>query len=394
MTGERTRLLVPGDEFHASLAAVRALRAGGYAPYLAIHLPGTYAGHSRAAAGVVRVPNADEQPDAFCRALAQAAADLRVAALLPGTESALVVLAERRDAFPPGLPLGVPDPAVVELATDKSRLLELAAAAGLETPPTETLGRDELRARACSLAYPAIVKPLRSKVETAEGQLRYFKATRVASPAQLRARLDAAAVPEWVVQPYLDSSLAAVGGVAWEGRLVAAVHQVSHRVWPPDVGYSSYAETVAPDAELELQLADVLVRVGWSGLFQAQFLLAGGARYLIDFNPRPYGSTALAVAAGANLPALWADLVLGREPRAAGYRPGVRYRLEHNDVRALLHAFRRGDRAGALRGLAPHRGTVHAVFSWRDPLPVLTTLAKFRELARGGEAADGGRDRR
>lgn len=388
MAAERTRLLVPGDEFHASLAAVRALRAGGYAPYLAIHLDGTYAGHSRALAGRVRVPNADEEPDAFCDALAAAARDLGAAAILPGTESALVVLARRRDRLPPEVRLGAPAPEAVALATDKARVMELAAAAGLEAPPSLSLSRAALEERAERLDYPAILKPASSKVATSETTLRYVKAKRVASPEELRRRLASVPVGQWVVQPYLDASLAAVGGVAWEGRVVASVHQVSHRIWPPEVGYSSFAETVPPDAELDARLADLLARLGWSGLFQAQFLHARTGRYLIDFNPRPYGSTALAVAAGANLPALWADLVLGRPPRPAGYRPGVRYRLEHNDVRSALRAWRDGRALDALRTLAPRRRTAHAVFAWRDPLPVLTTFAKLRDAARGAAPDD------
>jgi hypothetical protein len=101
---------------------------------------------------------------------------------------------------------------------------------------------------------------------------------------------------------------------------------------------------------------------------------------LIDFNPRAYGSLALAVRAGSNLPALWAELVLGGSPTQPHYRTGVRYRLEHNDVRALVSGFRGGDISRTLAALVPRRRTVHAVFSLRDPGPLLTTARKLLSL--------------
>src|SRR5215213_2716451 len=60
------------------------------------------------------------------------------------------------------------------------------------------------------------------------------------------------------------------------------------------------------------------------------------------------------------------------------YRVGTRLRVEEKDVRALLFMLvNDGERWRTLRGLVPHRGTSHAVFSLRDPMPSLTSLAKL-----------------
>jgi predicted ATP-grasp superfamily ATP-dependent carboligase len=377
------RLLVSGDDFHASLALVRALRAGGYLPFLADSVGGTYAGRSRAVAAVVCVPHAHDTPAAFVEALARAALDLEVDAILPGTEASLIALAQRREALP--CELGAPARQIVDLATNKARVLELAAASGLDTPPSIVATPPELAARAEQVSYPAILKPLRTRLELGNSRLAYYKACRVNAAGELRAALEGLPETAWVVQPYLDGRLSALAGVAWEGRLVAAVHQVSHRIWPPDVGYSSYAETVGADLDLESRIASLLEQIGWSGLFQAQFLGgADGRRLLIDFNPRAYGSLALALRAGANLPALWAGLVLGTPPPPMRYRPGVRYRLEHNDIRAVARTLRDGDVLGALAALLPRPRTAHAIFSLRDPGPLLTTAEKVLERRHNG----------
>ena len=171
----------------------------------------------------------------------------------------------------------------------------------------------------------------------------------------------------------ISSAMTAVGGVFWDGEIVAAVHQAAERIWPVDCGVISYATTIARDTELEDALARLLARIGWQGLFQVQFVERGAHRYLIDLNPRIYGSLALALAAGQNLTGIWADLLLGRRPTVGGYRIGVRYRAEELDFRALAKLARRGRIADVMRGLLPRPNTVHAVFSRNDPLPLLAS---------------------
>jgi predicted ATP-grasp superfamily ATP-dependent carboligase len=188
----------------------------------------------------------------------------------------------------------------------------------------------------------------------------------------------------WLVQPYLPGKLRAVSGVAWEGRLVCAVHQCADRTYPI-LGPSAYAATIPPDEELEQAVARLLELVGFSGIFQVQFI-ASDANYFIDFNPRMYGSLALAVGAGLNLPAIWADLLVGRAPQLRPYRWHVRYRSEERDARAIVAAFLRGEPRVAFGAIVPRRRTVHAVFSFRDPLPLAATVAKASRAIRRGIA--------
>src|SRR5919201_5181611 len=95
------RVLLVGDEYYASLAAVRALREGGYEPWLAVSKPRTYAERSRATAGTVLVPAPAAGPEALVGAVAASARQLGAVAVLPGMEPALLALAGRRDTFPP-----------------------------------------------------------------------------------------------------------------------------------------------------------------------------------------------------------------------------------------------------------------------------------------------------
>jgi predicted ATP-grasp superfamily ATP-dependent carboligase len=376
VTHDRVRVLLTGGEFIGGLAAVRALRAAGFEPWVAVTRSGAYASRSRAAAGTVAVPDAALDPDGFVTALAEAARSLSAAVVLPGTERGLVALAGREDAFPVGTALGTCPPEAVQKAIEKPLLEQLAASAGLQTPPSTTLSLADVNGREREVRYPAVVKPLQSELPDLDGSLRHFGARRVEGPAELRAALGILPAQGWLVQPYLVGRLWAVCGVSWRGELVCAAHQVSERIWPPGCGGSAYAITVSADAELERAVGRLLGLIGWSGLFQAQFIRKERA-FLIDLNPRIYGSLSLAVAAGLNLPAIWTDLLLGRRPEVGRYRAGVRYRAEENDVRALGSALLSGRLRFVLHGLLPRRGTVHAIVALRDPGPALTSLAKL-----------------
>jgi ATP-grasp domain-containing protein len=186
-----------------------------------------------------------------------------------------------------------------------------------------------------------------------------------------------------LVQPYVQEQMRAVGGVLWQGEMVAAVHQRYLRTWPPDCGTSSAAESVDPDTDLESKLIALLGE--YEGVFQAQ--LAGP--YLLDVNPRPYGSMPLAVASGVNLPALYCDLLRGLEVRHVRSEPGMFYRWVEADLRRLWRDVR-GGRLGvwsALRELRPRRGAAHSTESLSDPGPMLARLRFAASRGRRIEAA-------
>lgn len=359
----RGGVLLTGDEGTGTLAAVRGLRAAGYAPWLAVSLDRTYAARSRAAAGVVRVPDAKDAPLEHARAVADHARSIGVDAVLPGTEGSLRSLTGREELFG-GIPVGTSDAGSLDRATDKETLAKLAGEAGLESPPTHRILNGELPE---DISYPAIAKPVASVLADGDS-FRTYAVERVESEAELARTVGGGG--EWLVQPYLAGTLGAIGGVAWTGRIVCASHQVSPRIWPVERGISSYAVTVEPNRALEDGVAKLLELVGWSGVFGVQFIHARGRSYVIDLNPRIYGSTALAIKAGHNLPAVWADLLLGGEPAPGPYRVGVRYRVEEDDIRAIL-------KTRQWRGVLPRRDTVHGVFSLRDPLPSVESVRKL-----------------
>ena len=367
------RVLLTVDESTGPLAAARALRAGGFLPFVARAPHGGYAARSRAVAGVVDVSGPGVGAEEHAAAIAGAARRLGVSAVLPGTESSLVALIGREELF--DVPVGTAPRRGLEMATDKAGLAEVLRPHGLRTPPSSVVrAGDPLD----GVALPAIVKPVRTVSERGDGELHTLRGARVHDRAALREAVARPAGEGWLVQAIVAGRLSAVSGVAWRGRMVSALHQCSPLIWPPGNGVSALAVTVAPDAELEARIAGLLDDLQWSGIYSVQMLDDPddpGGPWVIDINPRVYGSLALAVAAGHNLPAMWARLVLGEDVTAPAYRPGVGLRVEERYVRARADEVWR-----AVRGRAPLQERppeVHnAVVAVRDPGPALDIVAR------------------
>jgi len=327
----------------SAVAAVRALAAGGFRPLVAVSGRRSSAAVSRDCAGTVLLPPPGV-PDYRQVVLHElAAGGLRP---LVTSDAALVAL---------GLPGG-------ELV-DKAFLPHRAAAAGLAMPQTRGFAdAAELREAAGSLDYPLVLKPAFNTAAAAG-------ARRVDS-AQALHEMTVGLPGPVVVQPFHDGGLTAVAGVIRDGSLLAVVHQAYVRFWPPECGVASAAVTTPPNLELEARLPRLLA--GHCGVFQVQFV----GDLLIDVNPRAYGSLPLAVAAGANLPAIaCTDPPTDRDGPVRG-RPGVRYRWLEGDVRRVLHDVRHGrlEWKRGVTAMRPRRGTAHSIESLRDPLPGLVRL--------------------
>jgi len=158
------------------------------------------------------------------------------------------------------------------------------------------------------------------------------------------------------------------------------------RIWPAEAGNACFSRSVQVPAGLAGQVQEFCAELGWQGIFQLELIQGTDSELrTIDFNPRPYGSLGLAVDAGAPLPQIWADALLGHAPDWRVARPGVRYRWEDADLRHVLWQLRNGDRRAALAAASPRRSVSHAYVSARDPLPALVRAGEL--LRRAGEKA-------
>lgn len=301
--------------------------------------------------------------DAFLEDVATAVRRGGYDLVLPGDDIEVLALSEGREAVPAVVPYA--EHAAVVRALDKVTLSEAAAGVGIATPRTTAVD-------GATFSGPVVVKARLHWNRSSVDGFRHLP-VRIARSQQ---EVDAAAAHmrerggEPFLQELVDGELMAVSAVCdAAGRLRAVSQQVTERSSLRRT--SARARTVALDDDLVERVRRLLEVLGWQGLANLQFLRRSGSEpLLIDLNPRFYGSLALAVAAGADLPRVWAELAVGRDPgELLSGRPGVRFsaldedllraRAEPAPVRAALESLRYGV------------GAAHSVGDLRDPLPAV-----------------------
>jgi ATP-grasp in the biosynthetic pathway with Ter operon len=370
----RLRVILTGGENAGTLAAGRALRVAGFEPWnLATgNVDLNLLARSRACAGSLGGPDPAVCPLGFVRALVDAAERVAAVAVMPGTESAMLALAGTEREFPDRVAVGACSVEATNRALAKDGVARIARAVGLDTPRWEIVhdgGWDG--------GFPCVVKPPRSELRTPDGFLVRHNVEYVRDSVELERALAKLPGHRGLVEEYVPGRLHAIGGVFWGGRLVCAVHHAADRIWRPRCGVMAYARTIPPDHELETRVSELLLRLGWQGVFQLQFIDDGTTRRAIDLNPRFYESMGLTIAAGTNVPAIWMQLLLGRTPDIKPYRVGVRFRNETRDPRAILDLAWHGQPAKALAAALPRRHTTHPVLTASDPHPFTVTGHKL-----------------
>ncbi|MGA2454738.1 MAG: DUF2334 domain-containing protein [Solirubrobacteraceae bacterium] len=356
-------LIVDQGLERSSVAAARALVARGWTVGAGSASP-NIASRSRAVTRWHRVENVDGDGEAFVASVNEVVAAHGYEAVFACWEAAVASLSAHRDRLQ--CPVGYGPHAGVMRAMDKEQLMLRGARAGLGTPKTARATREAL----AQLAGPIVIKPA-AQVDAP------FQAMAFEDPSAAlgRAQLIDAAGGRAIAQEQIDGSLIALSLVADASGIVSIAQQAAVHAWPKPVGVTARGITVAVDPRLRAGVERLLEDLQWQGLAQLQFVVPeDGEPRLLDFNPRYYGSIALAIRAGANHPDVWARLTTGRPVTPVTGAPGASFQWFTRDLRASLAA------PGKARELARFAYTAataaHSLWSWREPLLAPRFLAE------------------
>jgi predicted ATP-grasp superfamily ATP-dependent carboligase len=387
--GTQPAVLLTNAEERSMLAACRSLQRAGYDVGAASYTQLAPAQWSRSCRWRVRVLDPRRDTSGFVAQLRAALTRRPYATLIPGSDSALLAISREREHLSDLTELGLPAHAVVERALSRTHLTEAARKAGLTVITSiRCADLDEALTAARSLGFPVVLKSIDAAFAGAGTVSGAPKGRLVGSEAELR-REASDFHAGLLLQPVVPGEPISFAGVIAAGRLRAVAVARYLRMWPANGGSVAFAETIATTPALEQRVCALLAEIGWEGIFELE-LIRTGARDAkdfvpIDLNPRPYGSMALAAAAGAPLAAIWCDWLLHKEARADDQpvraRAGVRYRWEDGELRHLAWQLRHRHLRAALIPLRPRRGITHAHLQLDDPLPLLARVAYLSKRA-------------
>lgn len=358
---------------------------------------------------------AETKTDSLIATLREIAAALPARAVLyPCHDEAVARISRHRDALAAGYHVLLPEPATVEMLTEKTRLYEFARAHGFLVPGTHLLhDRGDAERAAEGLRFPAILKPSR-RSKTWDEKTK-SKAYRVESAAELLRTYDVVGnwAPVLLAQEWIeggDDALWSYNGY-FDGNGIPVAGFVARKLrqWPPRAGSSCLGEEARNDVVRD-EAVRLLRLAGYRGLGYVEMKRDArtGEHYLVEVNVgRPTGRSAIAEAGGVELLySMYCD-ALGLplpDAREQSYR-GVKWLDLRHDVQSALHYWRRGELTAGEWWRSIRGRKAHAVWSWSDPAPfawdlwrVVGLALSARERARrnhetpvaGGPAAHGG----
>lgn len=339
---------------------------------------------------VISIANVDSDPEAFIAAIARIVAHYGIAAILPYSDQVSAPCVRFADQLGATLPLPAYETFV--RALDKWETLMLARSVSLPAPRSISSEDPDIIRKWLAdrrIDYPIIVKP---RIRGGKGGVRLVR-----SSAELKTTLEAfcaigAEVPYFnyrmpLVQEYVRGSLHDCAVLYNRGEIRASFTKRQLRGAQPHGGPSAVAVSTN-EPKLKKLTKTLMDALGWHGPAQVEWVRdeSTGGYKLLEINPRFWGTTGLAIAAGMDFPALTVAMLRDGDvaPQFA-YRYGVTIRFavpyelcsivkrEPRKMRALLRY------ASPLDLFSPD-----VVFSWRwsDPAPHLFRLCRMAAACR------------
>jgi predicted ATP-grasp superfamily ATP-dependent carboligase len=376
---DRRRILVTDGTYKHTLGIVRQLGPT-HDVYVASPRQLSAAGVSRYAYRALRCPLPTDSPS-FVAWLDSVIAEHSIDQIIPVGALACELLSTYRKRWLPGTSVVIAAPEQMAIALDKLAVARVAQRIGVLTPRTrQPRAIQELDDAGSEVGYPLVIK---AALEGPTG------VAYVSAPEQLRPTYEAYLQRyRWKSEalPFLQQRIIGPGfgvfATYQNGRCRRVLAHRRIREFPISGGASTCAELYDDPALLELgrRLLDALA---WHGVAMVEFKLdaAQQAYYLLEVNPKFWGSLDLALAAGADFPG---DLVTIGDGRILQDAPPATSRLRYcwplsADLRYLV------ERPQAWRSVLADwvSPRVRTNVSWSDPLPNLVELAQtVRSLMR------------
>lgn len=374
------RALVLDGHVKSALATVRSLGKRGVPVTAGAERKTAMALWSRYASNTFVYRSPVQDPAGFLDDVeAQAKRESEPPTVFSMSDATMLLLSRNRDRFAGLIRFVAPSAESVEIAADKLKTRDLAVSLEIPTVPDATYTK-----------FPVVVKPRHSTSWV--GQSGVSKSVTFAftqSEAEVVAgRLEHETGESPLIQTYVHGGEFGFEALCIKGEVVAHLMHRRIRSLSPTGGAAVIKVSMEPDPTMRRYAEAMLKALSWEGVAMVEFKQddTTGRAYLLEINPRFWGSLPLALHAGVDFPFLYALVADGRADHAreigkADYERRVASRHFLGDVRHLTRVWFARDpmRARAYPGrlralgdfLSPGFHMKPDVFDIRDPLPCI-----------------------
>jgi predicted ATP-grasp superfamily ATP-dependent carboligase len=302
---KRRKVLILDGEQRSALAATRSLGAKGVEVVVGGETDQTLAGHSKYCREKVVYPSPARSPQEFVETVREETRKRDISILLPMTEITTTLVLRERDRFE-GLGIPFPSYELFDLLTDKWRVMEMAGELGVPIPRTHFIRDLEgLRTVSSETTFPVVLKPYRSRIwcqdRWIEASVKYAHSFRELSA--VARRFHCFSHHPFLVQELIHGQGHGIFGLYQNGRSVVFFGHRRLRERPPSGGVSVLSESVEMNQRAFLSAKTILDHVRWHGVAMVEFKISeDGTPYLMEINPRFWGSLQLSIDGGVDFP--------------------------------------------------------------------------------------------
>ncbi len=284
--------------------------------------------------------------------------------ILPIGVFTLNILAENRELFETVADFCVASPDTLAAANDKSVMLGTARELCLDVPKEYSIDSSDL-------SFPLVVKPICGEKHGLKAKERYIIVNDRDELIKAYDKFSAYGKP--IVEEYIDGDGVGVNMLFdKKGNLAAAFcHRRIHEY--PISGGPSASCVSFYDEKLINSAKKLLYKIGFSGPAMAEFKEKDGKYYLLEINPRIWGSFPLFYHAKSDFCALYERASRGEtfDMPSFAFKSGVKMKFTANDIMAALQ-YLKGGKIGKAFGVLLeilNPAVRDGIFSLTDPRP-------------------------
>ncbi len=340
----KRRVLVLDAETRTALAVVRSLGKAGYEVGIAGSARIPLAAGSAFGKVYFRGPNPRTSPNDYLQFVVSLVESWRPFLVLPVTDLSVRLCLSAQDAIRRFSVLPLVAEETLQSVTDKYALVQHASALGVSVPETFLVpGIDDRTSedvqRIKRFPYPAVLKPQTSESALGESYVRsqvYYprNADEALSLVSVSTVGSNSKIP-FLLQEKIDGPGIGVFAICVNGQVGAVFCHRRLLEKPPSGGISVLCESIPETAAPVAEACRLLESLFWDGAAMVEFKQhRDGKFYLMEINPRLWGSLQLAIDSGRDFPRYLAEVYAGNPQENIAklhhdeppYRSGLRLR--------------------------------------------------------------------
>ena len=329
-------------------------------------------------------PSPQTQSLEFIKSILDYVKKKRHQVLIPMHSEETYLLAKHRSKFLKHIKLPLHDYKIISSVDDKSKVIELAKKLNVPYPKTYSPSSiKEVKELAKYCEYPAIIK-LRST--TSSVGLSYVNNRNELIEKYKRTvtqfKLPGKSYP--IIQEYVPGEGHGVSLLFNQGELRAIFTHRRLREYPASGGPSTLRISIR-HPKMEKYATALLKELSWHGVAMVEFKVHKKTKipYLIEVNPRFWGSLNQAISAGVNFPYLLYNMCVDGDIKPVlNYKVGVVTRFFLNDIRTFKSYFKASkNKSELIKSYLKLKGIFYDDISIDDPLPfIVLALKNFKQI--------------